>query len=177
MSKMQTRKKHSQHLGTWKEWNAGELPNPLFLNVPYSLKQDESCHISLKAHWPQKALELTAHEREAAHHRLKDCLAQETWALPSYHLLNPRIGCASIRILRQRIHWNRMLQVAPRLGHPKVPGPKGPQEATSADAQHSVNSLRHQHFLIGLPRPVGPDFWLRLFGHCVVIWLDRLIVW
>lgn len=97
--KMQ-RRKSIPSIWAWKEWNAGEPPNPLFLNVPYSLKQNPVLSYFFKGSLATESSRTHCPWKKGCPSGLKDCLAQETWALPSYHLLNPRIGCASIRILR-----------------------------------------------------------------------------
>ena len=82
------------------DWNAGELPNPPFLNVPYSPKQNPVLSHFFKGSLATGSSRTHCLWKRGCQYRLKDCLVQETWALPSYHLLNPRIGCVSIRILR-----------------------------------------------------------------------------
>ena len=94
------KEKHSQHLGVKRI--IGMLESfliPFSQMYPTPPNRTQSCHISLKAHWPQEALELPAHEKRGCPSGLKDFLVQETWALPSYHLLNPWMGCASIHSL------------------------------------------------------------------------------
>ena len=62
------REKHSQHLDMKRM--TGMLESfliPFSWMYPTPPNRTLSRHISLKAHWPQEALELTAHEREAAH--------------------------------------------------------------------------------------------------------------
>lgn len=162
------------------DWNAGELPNPLFLDVPYSPKQNPVPSHFFKGSLATGSSRTHCPWKRGCPSGLKDCLVQETGALPSYQLLNPRIACASIRI-----HWrNRMLWIASQLGHPKVPWPRvgkkpnKPSEATSERmlSTQSIHSDINTSWLAS-PRPVGPDFWLRLWPRVRLIWLDRLIVW